>query len=108
MNISWTSEGRRAERQRLANRNRRFVVGYKEFMGCQRCSESRSACLQFHHKKQLNRRTSGLTEAQWKRREISSLVVQGKGLKVIVTEIEKCELLCANCHCVEHVSTLPQ
>jgi|SRR5665213_185156 len=98
---SWSPEQRKAQRRRLADRNKRFIAGYKDFLGCSRCIESRAVCLEFHHIVPLNRRTSGLSKAQSNRREISSLVAQGKPLTKIVEELVKCALLCANCHKVE-------
>ena len=77
---------------------RRFVVGYKDFTGCCRCPERRLACLEFHHVKPLNRRTSGLSYSQQRKQDVSSLVAQNKALIRIVKAIEECELLCANCH----------
>lgn len=87
--------------QRRVERNKHFIRAFKEFTGCQRCPERRAACLQFHHKDPLCRKSSRMTHGQIRRREISTLVGKGAPLKLIVEEIEKCELLCANCHAIE-------
>jgi hypothetical protein len=69
--------------------NRVKLRALKETLKCNRCSENRAAALQFHHKdpsiKQLD-----ISRAVWKR-----------SWKWILREIDKCEVLCANCHAVE-------
>ena len=84
-----------------AQSKRRFLIGYKEFTGCQRCPERRVVCLELHHREQVNRRTSGLNHSQQRKRDVGSLVAQNKSLTRIVGELEKCEVICANCHKVE-------
>ncbi len=56
---------------------------------CERCGEESSATLVFHH----------LDE---KLGNISKLVNDGVGRHRIMEEIEKCEVLCANCHWIVH------
>lgn len=54
---------------------------------CQVCLESELACLDFHH---LN--------PQEKEYEISTLIGNGASLDKIKTEMQKCCILCSNCH----------
>lgn len=54
---------------------------------CKECGESHIACLDFHH-----------TEPEKKDFSISNAVSRGWKLDKILNEIEKCEILCANCH----------
>lgn len=76
-----------------ANRNRlKTTAAYQKFkdtLVCVRCGESRSWCLSFHHtdpsKKDLN--VSALISHSWNK---------------IQEEIEKCIVLCHNCHADEH------
>jgi predicted HNH restriction endonuclease len=68
---------------------RRKVAEYKAKKGCS-CGESRSACLDFHHR-----------DPSTKVASISKLLVLGR-LKDLWEEIEKCDVLCANCHRKSH------
>lgn len=66
-----------------------FVWAYKEAHPCP-CGEVRPPCLQFHHR-----------EPAEKHREVSVMVAMGYALERIQEEIEKCDVLCANCHALE-------
>ncbi|WP_198665672.1 homing endonuclease associated repeat-containing protein [Haloprofundus halophilus] len=67
---------------------RAWVFEYKAASdGCSNCSEHHPACLDFHH---LNPET--------KEKSISKMITYGYGKARLREEIEKCELLCANCH----------
>lgn len=71
--------------------HRRWIYEYKlNSDGCQRCEQTEPASLVFHH-------TTGE-----KRATIARLVADEYPRTEIETEIEKCELLCANCHRREH------
>jgi hypothetical protein len=80
-----------------ATRRRHFLDAYKETMGCARCPESRLDCLQFHHRVPVLRKSDAHSRA----REISSMTGRGVALSSILVEIEKCDVLCANCHALE-------
>jgi hypothetical protein len=54
---------------------------------CIRCGETHPACLDFHH------RDPGVKEGT-----ISRLVSKNVKLDRVQAEIEKCDVLCANCH----------
>ena len=72
---------------------RAWLHSYKELSGgCNRCSEDDPACLDFHH----------LGE---KEMAIGKMVSYGYGKTKILAEIEKCEILCANCHRKEHYTS---
>lgn len=58
---------------------------------CNRCSENHPATLQFHH-----------TDPTIKEIAISKTIRLGWNKSRILEEIEKCEILCANCHSIEH------
>ena len=55
--------------------------------GCSNCSETDWRCLDFHH-----------VNPQDKDDSVTQLVVNGNSKKRILKEIEKCIVLCANCH----------
>jgi hypothetical protein len=65
---------------------REYVIRDKED-GCSICGEKRHYCLDYHH---VDRST--------KDKAVSKLLVEGSGLQKLIEEIEKCILLCANCH----------
>lgn len=73
-------------------RNKTFQLWFRKFkttLKCNRCEENHPSCLQFHH-------TSNDKEEC-----VSRLVAKGCMSKIL-TEIQKCEVLCANCHFKEH------
>ena len=59
------------------------------------CDESRNCCLDFHHNKNEKDNKEGI---------ISSMVRDGASFQELKKEIEKCELICANCHQSKHTS----
>ena len=71
-------------------KNQAEIDNYKAAMGCSVCSESGSICLDFHH------------EDGDKEFVISDAVRGGWSTKRIFSEIEKCVVLCANCHRKAH------
>lgn len=79
----------RKSRKRIVLRNRKYVEDYKLKNPCP-CGETEPCCLSFHHK---NGDKTG---------NISDMVNRGYGLKRIQTEIEKCDVLCLNCHAKLH------
>ena len=81
--------------RRFAESRRKWLVGYKKTLKCVRCEESHPATLTFHHKSNSE-----------KSFEIGNAITLGVGLKKLSAEIEKCEVLCANCHAKEHLAYL--
>ena len=61
---------------------------YKKILWCNRCGEAHPGTLQFHHSggKEKNIGSVGMTWSE----------------KRLMIEINKCEVLCANCHAKEH------
>lgn len=64
-----------------------WFIKYKNTLKCKFCQEDTPICLDFHH---LNPRE--------KDRDISSMVAVGMSKKRIMDEINKCIVVCANCH----------
>ncbi len=64
---------------------REWYKEYKSNLWCQRCGEDHPACLEFHHRDS-------------KKYEVSSMVNSGYSVASILKEIQKCDVLCANCH----------
>ncbi len=65
---------------------RRWLTGYKSNLKCEKCPESDSRCLDFHHIKGK------------KEKCVSIMVRDGYSIRRISEEIKKCKVLCANCH----------
>lgn len=70
---------------------RKMMRELKAKLRCSRCGESHPACLEFHHRKGTK-----------KEMNISDMLTKGWGPKKIQEEINKCDVLCSNCHKKEH------
>ena len=70
---------------------RKWVWDLKSSRRCKKCGESHPACLEFHH-----------TNRQEKDSEISKLVGRGAAKQRLWKEIQRCDILCANCHRKHH------
>lgn len=82
------SISRHRNRTKTWCRNAYFVDKYKTDKGCARCTMHDPRCLDFHH---LGDKTENVSIAS----------NQGWSLEHLQEEIEKCIVLCANCHRVE-------
>ncbi|MFB6233515.1 MAG: homing endonuclease associated repeat-containing protein, partial [Haloarculaceae archaeon] len=72
-----------------------WVYEYKATAGCAQCGRSDPRCLVCHH------------DGEEKRATVAQLVSDGRPRDEIETELDRCVILCANCHRKEHV-TLPR
>ncbi len=73
-------------------RNRNFIKDYKMKRSCEICGYKKNPkILEFHHK-----------DPKDKNKGINILMKGLKNLDIIVNEIEKCVLLCPNCHAELH------
>lgn len=84
------------ERLRIQRRKKRAEIKkwfreYKKGLKCSRCSENRPATLVFHHR-----------DPSIKETEVGEIFNKTFRKDRIIKEIEKCEVLCANCHMQEH------
>lgn len=66
-----------------------FINKFKD--KCIHCGESRQICLDFHH-----------TNPTKKEFNIIQMAHNGYSVDIILKELEKCVILCANCHRIEH------
>lgn len=76
--------GQKKKRKHLI---REWFEEYKSFLKCEHCGENHPACFDFHH-----------LDGSEKDDCISVLVGGGYAVKRIKEEIDKCIVLCANCH----------
>jgi hypothetical protein len=74
-------------RSQVRNRFREELREYKISRGCARCGENHPAVLELHH-----------TDPSVK--DINPSAASGR--KMFYEEAEKCIVLCANCHRIEH------
>jgi hypothetical protein len=74
----------KARKRETSNYTR--IMQLKHEVGCKECGESHPACLDFHHR-----------DPSIKEFTISSKI-QGFSWSRLIKEIEKCDILCANCH----------
>lgn len=66
-----------------------FIWDFKFYAVCENCGSTLD--LEFHHR-----------DPTLKRYKVSRLVQQGRSLKTIWKEMEKCAILCHHCHRVHH------
>lgn len=87
---------RNREKRAEINRKRRLEIRFliekiKKESKCSRCPEDDWRCLDFHH---IDPSLKGFSIGDAPRRGVSD--------EKLMDEIEKCEVLCANCHRKEH------
>src|SRR5262245_15649276 len=83
----WNKKNRASTKQA----QRDWLRKLKANLVCIRCNENHPACLDFHHR-----------DPAIKDSNIGSLVASRISRSRILSEIEKCDVLCANCHRKEH------
>lgn len=74
---------------------RRWTQLYEEAVGCAECGVRDHRCLLFHHE-----------DRSEKRKGVSALIEEGYGFHDVRAEIEKCTVLCANCHRRVHLEPI--
>lgn len=75
---------------RTRKRTKDWLDTIKEPLSCIKCGEKRNPCLDFHHR-DSNDKEMSITH-----------MVKRYSKKRILEEISKCDVLCANCHRIEH------
>jgi len=91
---TWYKKNKKHAMSKIKERKsklRLWIKEYKAILKCERCGQNHPATIQFHHldpsKKDFN---------------ISVAVKNSFSIEKIQEEINKCIVLCANCHCIEH------
>lgn len=72
-------------------KKREYIDNYKNDRECKYCDEDREPCLQLHHKNPDKKVSS-----------ISEMRSSEHTLDEVKKEIDKCEVVCANCHWIKH------
>lgn len=73
------------------DRLKSYVSSIKKGNQCEKCGESRFQCLEFHHVNPQNKTLS-----------ISNMISRNYSKSDLEAEIQKCTLICRNCHQVKH------
>lgn len=73
------------------DRLRAWSYEYRDDRGCRRCSEDAPSCLQFHH-----------PDPDEKSAGVGQLISDGADESEVRAEVDRCVVLCANCHRREH------
>lgn len=80
--------------ERNNKRRRDWKVWLRSFkLECMICGETHPSCLNFHHKERKEFMIS---------RFINRKSFSEKNRQIVIEEMEKCQLLCSNCHAKEH------
>lgn len=82
--------------RRWRKRQKQLFQEYKNKLKCEICGEDEMICLDFHH---LNPKE--------KEGDISHLLLkQNRSFKRVLEEVEKCVVLCSNCHRKVHAGLI--
>lgn len=88
----WYAKNKTKHQAMVARRHEKLIQLIKsKRKQCILCPENHPSCLDFHHR-----------DPESKEIEMSRLGTQGWSMKRILAEIEKCDVMCANCHRKEH------
>ena len=99
-NKQYYQKNRNEEQIRTGKRKiemRQWFREYKKVLSCQKCGENYINCLEFHHMDSKNK-DFGISDSIWR---------MGYSRNKILSEIEKCTVLCANCHRKQHSGEIP-
>lgn len=91
---NWYQRHKEKILEKNKERQKRILEWYREYktnLGCADCGERHPACLEFHHKDRSDKSYT-----------IARVISRASSVKAIMKEIDKCELLCANCHRKRH------
>jgi len=89
----WYEQNKILQRSKVNNRRRdlkNWLKNFKSTLHCSECPEDHISCLQFHH-------TTDNKEVS-----VADAIKHGWSKDRILGEIEKCVVLCANCHFKHH------
>ncbi len=90
----WYHNNKESEKAHIKKRKKEIRNWFNEFrktLKCEKCGEDHPATLDFHHANK-NEKEGG----------IAFMAFYGYSINKIKKEIEKCIVLCANCHRKEH------
>jgi len=94
----WYALHKISERAHVSRRKKeikKWFQKYKESLHCASCGEKHPGVLDFHHKNQKEKEFG-----------INTRVHSGYSITKLKKEMDKCEVLCANCHRKLHYNKL--
>lgn len=94
---NWYSLNKLSERKHVYRRRKEIKLWFEDFkknLKCSICGENHPATLDFHHRDRKSKEFG-----------INLIVHSGHSKEKILKELEKCEVLCANCHRKLHYKT---
>ncbi|MBS3093924.1 hypothetical protein J4456_05075 [Candidatus Pacearchaeota archaeon] len=86
----WYDNNKKTEKAYIEKRKKRirhWFAQFKSTLQCSNCKENHPATLDFHH-----------TVNYFKESGINIMVYNGYSINKIKSELEKCIVLCSNCH----------
>jgi len=86
-NSSYYKKKARIHTKRYMEKARKFIFSIKLGNPCEICGENDPVVLEFDH-----------IDPKTKNHNVSEMVKLGYSINSIINEVEKCRLLCANCH----------
>lgn len=86
---------RRVNNRKYRIKGRQFIDDYKRSKGCNFCNENTPCCLDFHH-----------IDPTQKTNNISKMKSNARAIHIIEKEINKCIVVCSNCHRKLHAGLL--
>ena len=81
------SNKRRLNNQKYRSLGKKFIDAYKASKGCKYCNEKTPCCLDLHH-----------LDPKKKDSNVSQMKGHARNIPTIKKEIEKCIVVCSNCH----------
>jgi hypothetical protein len=90
----WYQKNKEKAKDAVYRRREELWKWFKEYklgLACIQCGENHPATLDFHHRDPDNKEAT-----------INRMLTNGRSKKAILQEIEKCDVLCANCHRIFH------
>jgi len=92
MHSNWYERNKQVQRENATRHRKEYRQVLREYVSeylsthpCQNCGESDPVVLEFHHVGE-------------KKNEVSVIVGRGSSLETLIAEIQKCIVLCGNCH----------
>ena len=85
-----------AKQRERRQKTRKWLWEYKKNLKCKKCGENRTPCLAFHHSKGDDH------QAKKNGKGIAQMCENGIKTEAILEEINKCSVLCSNCHSIVH------
>lgn len=87
-------QGDKKAKQLATEREKRnFINAYKQKTGCKYCPENEPIALDFHHR-------------DMKTKEFDLATMLSKSWQAVLDELEKCDVVCSNCHRKLHAGIL--